>query len=197
MNKSELKQAFLAMMYGDAYLDVNINSGKARFDIYHNAKNEDYLIWKSEIISIIADNNIKDKIDKRKLVNGNVRVGKRLQSSFSRYFYNLSVTPEKFKIKQLVKPLALSILWQDDGTISWHGKNFSTAVLCTDSWREDFIINFREEFNKYYGWCPTIMHASCRGSKYTRLRFKKKEMEKLSDIIKSYIVPSMKYKIIS
>lgn len=200
MNKSEMKQTALAIMCGDAYVDTNLNSGKSRLDIYHSNTQKEYLeqkaVWLNSINDV--DCRIVEKIDKRPLVGGNHRVGWRLQTNFSRYFYNLSVAPDKYKLKQLVKPKALAILWQDDGTISWSSKgHYSTAVLCTDSWSDEFIKGFNREFNNEYGWCPSLMYTVCRGKPYTRLRFVKNEMTKLSDIIKNYVSPCMKYKIIS
>lgn len=198
MNKSEIKQACIAMMYGDAYTDTNFNSGRSRLDLYHSEKQRDYLEWKNLILSNVVETYLSEKIDQRPLKNNNTRKGWRLHTRFCRYLFSLKQAPTKFLVKQLVKPLALSILWQDDGTICWDKKGgYSTAYLYTDSWDREELKIFLKEFNNQYGWCPVIMDYKCRGKTYPRLRFKKNEMEKLSGIIKSYIQPSMMYKIIS
>lgn len=199
MNKSEMKQIVLAIMHGDAFVDVNTNSGKARLDIYHCEEQKDYLLQKEFWLAQIngLQTHVSEKTDKRLLKSGNVRLGFRLQSSFSRYMYNLHVSPDKYKVKQLVKPQALAILWQDDGTICWDSDgNYSTAYLCTDSWERTFLNQFLIAFNNKYGWQPILMDYKCRGKTYPRLRFRKGEMIKLSNIIKSYVAPSMLYKII-
>ena len=198
MNKSEMKQVCIAMMYGDAYLDTNQSSGKSRFDIYHSDDQKDYITYKKSLLDLVVESSISEKIDNRFLKFGKQRKGWRLQTRFCRYLFSLKQAPTKFLVKQLVKPLALAILWQDDGTICWDKqRNYSTAYLCTDSWDEEFLKNFCREFNNLYGWCPVIMNYKCRGKNYLRLRFRKNEMVKLSNIIKSYVQPSMMYKIIS
>jgi len=197
--KSELKQAALAMMWGDGYLEVNKNSGKARLQIYHSLKQEKYLRYKGRILEDITGTKVSYyyKEDKRKLVGGGTREGLVLQTNYTRYFYNLSVSPTVFQLKQLVKPLALSILWQDDGAVSWCKKGyFSTAKLCTDSWDREDLINFQKRWNNMYGWQPALRDQKCRGKSYNRLVFRKKEVEKLSEIIKSYVSSDLEYKLI-
>lgn len=199
MNKSEMKQISLAMMYGDSFVDVNFNSGKARLDTYHSDKQVSYILQKQNWLNNINDVStvLTEKIDTRLLKSGETRKGWRLQTTFSRYLFSLFVTPDKFKIKQLVKPAALSVLWMDNGTICWDNKNYySTAYLCTDRWDWEFVKNFLKVFNNEYGWRPTLMHYKCRDKIYPRLRFRKTEMEKLSGIIKSYVLPDLEYKIL-
>jgi len=45
---SEIKRQMLAMMWGDAFVDCNHNSGKARLDIYHHETQLDLLIQKKK-----------------------------------------------------------------------------------------------------------------------------------------------------
>lgn len=200
ITSSEHKQAILAMMHGDAYVDVNSNSGKVRLDIYHCAEQYDYLLWKREILESVkgVTCSISEKIDNRRLKSGGTRKGYRLQTNFSRYLYNLHVSPMKFQIKQLVKPLALAVLWQDDGTLVYCSKGYySTANLCTDAWDKGNLQQFREYFNRQYGWTMRNQDYACRGKTYPRLRMRKAEMEKFSSIVEDLICKCLKYKIIS
>lgn len=196
---THLKQSVLAMMHGDGYVDVNYNSGKARLDIYHCDEQKDYLLWKAFMLKQIkgVKCTVTEKIDARPLKRGGTRVGWRLQTNFSRYFFNLHQTPTKFKLKQLVKPLALVVLWQDDGTlmIDKYG-HYSSATLCTDSWEEGFLKGFIKYFNIEYGWVPELMNYTCRGKQYPRLRMRKKEMLKFSELVKSQTQDSMQYKLL-
>lgn len=204
---SALKQSILAMMWGDAYVDVNHNSGKARLDIYHCENQLELLQHKKVILERISGIrcSIVEKIDNRPLVDGSTRKGYRLQTNFSRYLYNLSVLPGKFVSRSLVYPKALAILWQDDGTVSWHRSTsvdgtdkeyFSSAVLCTDSWPAEFTAAFRSNFNRMYGWTPNVLIAPYKDTTCERLRFTRGNAEKLSAIIEPYVVPVMKYKLV-
>lgn len=199
MKSCEIKCQVIAMMHGDCYTDVNHNSGKARLDIYHNEKNLDLLLKKKAILERITGVvvTVTEKIDKRPLLDGSVRKGYRLQTNFSRYFYKLKTAPFKYLAKQMVKPEALAIMWQDDGTVCWKEGYFSTATLATNDWDGWKVDELRKEWNKQYGWCPTKMDYKCRGKTYLRLRFIKEQAEKLSDIIRNYVVESMKYKLIT
>lgn len=200
MKSCEIKCQTIAIMYGDCYVDVNENSGKARLDIYHSEKNLDLLLKKKEILEKINGVSVRitEKIDKRPLKNGSVRKGYRLQTNFSRYFYKLQVAPFKYIAKQLVKPEALALMWQDDGTLCIDRDGyFSTATLATDDWSIQKLEELRKAWNNAYGWCPAKMDYKCRDKMYLRLRLIKNEMEKLSDIIRNYIVKSMQYKIIT
>lgn len=187
-------------MNGDCFVEMNENSGKARLDIYHTEKNLDLLLKKKEILEHINGVSVRitEKVDTRLLKNGSVRKGYRLRTNFSRYFYKLQVAPFKYIAKQLVKPEALALMWQDDGTLCIKKEGyFSTATLATDDWTTNRVEELRKAWNNAYGWCPVKMDYKCRDKMYLRLRLVKNEMEKLSDIIRNYIVESMQYKIIT
>jgi len=98
----------------------------------------------------------------------------------------------------LVKPSALALLWASDGTLCTRPNGtFSTAVLCTDSWEQWQVEEFRKQWNTTYGWCPTITNYACRGKTYPRLRLTKSQAESLTNIILEHTVPSMQYKLFS
>ena len=200
ISATELKQYILAMMRGDGFTDMNHSSGKARLDIYHCEAQREYLEWKAFVLSQVTGITcrITQKIDKRPLKGGGTRKGWRLQTNFSRYLFNLKQTPDKYKFKQLVKPCALAVLWQDDGTliIRKRDSSYSSAVLCSDAWPREHISMFSRYFNDAYGWCMLPMEASCRGTVYPRLRMRKKQMEKFSEIVKSYTHKCMMYKLL-
>jgi hypothetical protein len=198
MKSTELKQIILAMMYGDAYTDINYNSGKARLDIYHCAKQYEYLLWKQQVLQCVTGLNVRvvEKVDNRSLVNGNTRKGYCLQTSYSRYLFNLHQTPNKFKIKQLVKPLALAVLWQDDGSLMLRqgatDMIYSSAVLSTDSWDQYTLATFTKYFNTRFGWCMILMNTNNHGG----LRMRKDMMVSFSNIIRPYVQPCMLYKLL-
>lgn len=198
ISSSEIKQQVLAIMYGDCFVDQNQNSGKARLDIYHTEKNLDLLLKKKEILESVTGVNVKitEKLDSRPLKNGEIRKGYRLQTNFTSYFYKLFNSPFKYVSKQLVKPLALSILWQDDGTVCWSKKGyFSTATLATDDWEGWKVKELIKAWNNQYGWSPVAMDYKCRDKMYIRLRLIKAQYEQLSNVLSEHCVPSMQYKI--
>lgn len=200
MKSCEIKSQTIAIMFGDCHVDVNENSGKARLDIYHSEKNLDLLEKKKEVLEKIngVTTRITEKIDSRPLKRGGTRKGYRLQTNFSRYFFKLWTAPFKYIAKQLVKPEALAILWQDDGTICWKKEGrFSTATLATDDWEEWKVQELRKAWNNSFGWSPVKMDYKCRGKNYIRLRLVKEQAEKLSNVIRNHVVESMKYKIIT
>jgi len=200
---SKIKSQALAIMWGDAFVDCNHNSGKARLDIYHSKTQLDLLLQKQEILESITGVTcvIKEKNDNRPLLNGKTREGYRLQTNFTRYIYKLEQAPFKYVAKRLVTPEALALLWASDGTLCIRQSgnyigSFASAVLCTDSWEIWQVEEFKKQWNKQYGWCPTLTNYACRGKNYPRLRLIKSQAELLSDTIIEHTVESMKYKLL-
>lgn len=199
MLSSEIKSQVLAMMYGDVFVDVNENSGKARLDIYHSEPQLELLMMKKQVLESITGitTHLSEKNDPRILKNGKTRKGYRLQTNFSRYFYKLKKAPFKYVARQLVKPKALAILWSDDGTLCIHNKRyFSSALLCTDSFEIWQVEELRKSWNDAYGWCPVLVEYACRGKTYPRLRLVKAHAEALADIVTEHTVEALKYKLL-
>lgn len=200
LSSSQIKSCFHAIMLADCYTEVNSNSGKARLDIYHRKTNEDYMAMKLEIMMNIKslDFNVKEKIDKRPLKSGAVREGFRCITTFSGYLYKLHNIPFKTKVKAIINnPIALAILWQDDGTCYVNDKGeYKYANLCVESWSEEQCKIFIRLWNDKFGWVPKIALYQSRNKTYHRLSIMKYEMQKFSDHIRNYVVGSMKYKIL-
>ena len=198
MTSSENKQVVLAMMFGDTYVDCNYRSGKARLDIYHCSDQYEYIMWKCGVLNSI--NGIRarvvEKVDNRPLKSGGVRRGYRLQTNFSRYFFKLYTSPTKFQVKQLVKPMALAVLWQDDGSLMMkhNRREYCSAQLCTDRWDLAILRDFMHQFNRAYGWTFEPMQYTMS---YIRLRMRKKEMIKFTDIVWPFTTDCMKYKLVT
>lgn len=213
LTASEQKACVTAMMLGDAYVDCNDISGKARLDIYHKYDDLELLKWKKEILEDITgiSANITEKIDNRLLKSGKTRQGYRLLTNFSTYLFKLYKSPFKYKAKRAINPIGLAILWMDDGTLVMRAERygrdraikdpedrsqFSTANLCTDSWSFEECQYFINIWNKSFGWSPILQDYTCRGKTYPRLRFREDMMEKLSLIIQDYTCNCMQYKLL-
>jgi hypothetical protein len=200
MLSSKIKSKVLAIMYGDSFVDVNTNSGKARLDIYHSVEQFDHLMLKKGILDNITGvvTRVVEKNDSRILLSGKTREGFRLQTNFTNYFFKLKHAPFKYVAKQIVKPEALAILWADDGTLCIDRKNgnYSAAYLCTDSMEVWQVEEIRKAWNNLYGWTPALMDYKCRNKTYPRLRLIKTQAEKLSEIVWEHTTPSLRYKLL-
>jgi hypothetical protein len=200
LSSSEIKSCFYAIMLADSFTEVNTNSGKARLDIYHSSKNEDYMKMKTQIFMNIKtlEFSVKEKIDSRPLKNGGVRQGFRCITKFSNYIYTLHNVPFKVKVKGIINnPLALAILWQDDGTcyVNQDGV-YKYANICVESWTIEQCKIFIQAWNDKFGWSPKLAFYQSRNKTYHRLSIMKSEMQQFSDHIREYVVDSMQYKIL-
>ena len=204
---SELKSAITAMMLGDAYVEYNPMSGKARLDIYHKESNLDYLLWKKELLEQVTGIkcSITEKQDKRKLLNGSTRVGYRLLTNFSSYLASLHTAAFKMKAKRCTAPLGLAVLWQDNGTL-YQAKNggrgnvvFKFANLCTERLSDKENAEIIKAWNRAYGWSPR--YAEYRRNQndetvYHRLALTKEKAILLTKILDGLLVESMRYKLL-
>lgn len=184
------------MTLGDGNITLPKNGTNAYFQVYHRDSSEDYIRLKESLLSTVTS----------------VTVSRYYHSRAEDYFWQLRtqchpmftklrtrVYLDKRKVIQphavkLLTPLALAILYQDDGrynsggaTVSINKPTFSEAELgmlvkgIVDKW--GLIFRVRRSCVLKDG---TIGHE---------LGLRRKDMLGFFDLIEPYVVPSMLYKI--
>ena len=111
-------------------------------------------------------------------------------NSADEIFYNKSGT--KIVTKELlekINPRSLAIWLCDDGSYCQAQKYI---ILCTNSYSLEEHKLMKKYFKDFLSLDPTI---GFRDKKYYYLRFKVEDTKKLVEIVKPFIIPSMKYKI--
>ena len=196
-DKEDIKKVVIACMMADSYTEVNNNSGKARLDIYHSDKQLEYIKVKKILLEKLDDVkcNLYEKKDNRILVSGGTRIGYRLQTTYSNFFYMLHMMPEDKILENIINPISLAVLWMDDGALSYKSSYFSYAVLCSESWPIDFTKKFSGLLNNNYDIKCELMNVNLSSGIGQRVRFIKNEFDKFKNIIADYIIHELDYKI--
>jgi len=207
LNRNEIKSAVIGMIIGDGCLSKHTGRkgnkvGNAYYQMTHCAKQYEYLMWKKEILDKIAKCNIWE--------NNNIRDGKeykgfRLYSRtnpvytklYNRFYQYKEKSLDEYLVK-MITPIALAIIYMDDGTISKIYKKHNISKesfflrLCNFDYANLFLLKKSLKIKFDLDW-NILKHDK----KYYQLRLLNRDNEKFVSIIKPYVelVPTMLYKL--
>jgi recombination protein RecA len=206
----ELKSALIGMVIGDGCLSKRHKNGNANMQM--NSHDLCYLLWKEKIINNLVRTTIhpipyKSNLDSKKYTMyhlGSHRHPK-LTGLYKRFYHENHKCLDEHLVK-MIDPLALAIMYMDDGTFGKAGPTSTSAgatsesfYLCTQSF--DFANNLllKKSLRINFGleWNPGRVGKSKKGTVLYRLRLRNKDNNKFMKLIKPYVdtVPSMKYKL--
>ena len=188
------KDVLIGMILGDAYLQ---KTGKqnARLRLEHGIGQEDYLLWKVNFLKNYFQSKIQF-LERANSIWKRTYKYVRIQSTSSpefgklqRLFYKDSkkVIPET--IKNLFKnPISLAIWFMDDGYFYQRDKMSYIYIPNFDKESMGYLLNaLKSNFN--------LLPIPKQKKKGFVLIFNVSETQKLVNIIKKFIIPSMRYKI--
>jgi len=181
-------------LLGDGRLECRSKKSNARLRVHHGIKQKNLIFWKYKIFKELVS------CPPRKIICG--RDIERDKEHYSWYFHTVTMSKlgsfynrfYKNKIKKLPKqifeivtPLSLAVWIMDDGcfdrnSIILNTQNFSLS--------ENKIL--KEMFDKKFGFCSSIN----KDRNKWRLRFRKADFKKVRKLVKPYVIPSMRYKIV-
>ena len=189
----EQKSVIVGSILGDGTLRVGEGAINVNLKIEHGLAQQEYVLWKYQILKNWVFT--EPKISYRYRDNGEKyakslwfrTVRHPLLTDFYKRFYKDGKKIIPKDINREVNPLVLAIWIMDDGCLSQNIIDISTYSF-TEAEINLLIKLFSEKFNlitNYY-------HDRDKGC---RIYFKLSETKKLVEIIKPYIIDSMKYKI--
>ncbi len=207
LNRNEIKSAIIGMVIGDGSLTKRCQNGNAYFQMSHCARQLEYMNWKINIIHMITGGSTQET---QKTLNGKLFRGYHFSSQrhptftklYSRFYHNGVKVLDEYIVK-MITPLALAIIYMDDGTFAKHhliGSNGKDSFfLCMQSFdyanqmllRKSLKINFGLE------WNINKANKTNYGTYNYRMRLSSRFNDKFIDIIKPYVldVPCMHYKL--
>lgn len=219
MNKRELRKLLCSMLLGDGCLSpINRKSvgNTSRFTIRHSANQEDYALWKAELINSIF---IKKNLPRRCTYVRGRYLDKRTEKYYSTiavnlnwsdYFRHLRKRTHKFingkdlknvsyLLSQIDSGLHLAI-WMGDDATEYRPKHKKVPgefykpkiMLATDSFTEGQNNLIKKWFEAKYKISPTVY----KHGNYYRLYFPVTETEKLFKLIHPHLenISSMRQK---
>ena len=179
------KSLLLGTVLGDGYIRKFPGRKDALLEINHSFKQKEYVDWKYKILENVSASQPKSR-------NGNKgRIAYRFYtkqlpeiSELMNMFYlnGKKIIPDKINLD----PISLAVWYMDDG---------SQCRDC-DMYLNTQQFDLKDQIKLIERLKELGLEARINKDKnYYRLRFIKSSIPKLKELIKSYIVPSMSYKI--
>jgi len=205
LNREELRSAVIGMVLGDGCITKRWKNGEAYFQMSHCEKQYEYLVWKQDILNKITSSKIypNDKKMNCKIYKGfhlNTNRHPFFTKLYHRFYHNKIKVVDEYLVKK-VNELALAIWFMDDGTSGIdknRGPNEKRSYyLCTDNfdYANQLLLKKSLKIRFDLDWNIVKCGKSKDGTYNYRLRLTNRHNEKLIEIIKPYIPPSMQYKI--
>jgi recombination protein RecA len=196
------KEVINGTILGDGRIEcrskgIRIFPKTARLRIHQGESQKDYLYWKYQILDSVVSQQ-----PKRIICGRNYQKDKKDKNYYSWYFY--TVTTEFFgelyqqfysngckivpkNILDILTPLSLAVWYMDDGCFSQ-----GTAILNTQNFSFDEQKILQKSLEEKFNLKATIN----KDRNKWRLRIKKQDFLRFRSLVKDYIIPSMKYKIV-
>lgn len=170
-------------LLGDASIRKKYKSATYEFSVTHGSKQTKYLQWKHRQLHELKPQKIGSNGDRYNSQRFSISHHPLIQSLHNEYYQ-----PHKKITEELLyhlDPLAIAIWFMDDGSAFSHGYSLAT---CSFSLQENYLIKeyFKEKYNT---------ESKVTNYNYPRIVFQKEASDFFKEIISSYILPSMKYKL--
>ncbi len=204
LNRNEVKSAIIGMVMGDASIGKRHKNGNAGIQMTHCERQFCYMIWKKSILDNITRSTINFT---KRVLNGKTFYGYHLgsyrhpvfTSLYKRFYYGKIKVVDEYLVK-MITPLALAILFMDDGTVGSCGNRDDSYFLCIQNFdyanqlliKKSLKINFGLDWN--INKCGL---TKSRDRMLYRLRLANRHNQQFVDIVKPYLeqVPCMLYKL--
>lgn len=185
------KQILVGHLLGDGHVYAEGN-GDNKVSISHCKAQEQYFHWKITMFDPFV-NTFRENIDK----DGNIQLNATTivhkdVNFFRKIFYNeqrIKVLPDNLDI--FLTPLALAVWIQDDGSLN-SGVNMRISSM---NFTEQENYKLQDYLKRCFDLRSKVMGYKYKGVQYWMLTLNKENTQKLSDIIRPYVVDCMKYKL--
>lgn len=187
----ERRAILLGMIIGDGCISSYKNKGY-KLVIRHGKQQEDYLLFKKELIESIFYN--------RALTITHVQNGLQIQKSskifriYKKWFYTNNIK-DFTKILKYLNLQSVALWYMDDGSLSAkkhrgkiHAYELTLNTYITKEQNQAIIDWFKLKYD--------INFSQTKGKGKYRLRMGTQEARRFCALIEKYVIPSMKYKLI-
>ncbi len=188
------RKVIVGCLLGDGRLECRSKEGSARLRIHHGWKQKDLVFWKYKVLKNLISCPPRKIVCWKNPKNDenyyswyfHTRTFPEFKDLYKRFYSNgRKILPKD--ISGLLTPISFAVWIMDDGCY-----DEGTIILNTQSFslRENKILQkiFKKKFN-------LILKINKDRDKW-RLRFLRYDFPKLRNLINSYIIPSIRYKIV-
>lgn len=206
LRSSELDGAIFGTLLGDASLNKTSLGGNYNLTFSHSPKQKEYLEFKKNIFSQLSDVEFKykeiayfnrqiQKVYKTCYYYTNYR---KYFTKLAKIFYNENrVKIVTKRILEKLTPFGIALWWMDDGSYVVNEKYYiRKGVLATCSFTEEenkLILDYFKNTWKIEGKLTYSTNSSKK--KYYTITFCGENLNKLVQLIDTFVIPSMQYKV--
>lgn len=203
LTRNELKSAIIGMVIGDGCLSKHNSRkgykiGNAYLQMTHCEAQYEYMLWKKSILDKVSKCTIwkNDKVTPEKTY-GTYRLYSRANPMYTKLYDRFYLYGKKSVDEYLVKmitPLALAIMYMDDGCLGDREKKTNDFYLCLDCFDYANLFLIKKSLKIKFDLDWNINKTSYR---FYQLRLLSHHNQKFVDIVYPYIkqVPCMMYKL--
>lgn len=180
----EQKSLIVGCILGDGHLRKLEGRKDAFLEINHSLKAKEYIDWKYQILKEICQSSPKKrKIDEKRIgYRFFTREHPQLTKLWLRFYRGKKkVVPKDLQLNGLI----LAVWLMDDGSFSKGNLYLNTQKFSFKDQRR--LLHFLRKIG--------IKARMNKDKKYYRIRIKKESLERLKNLVKPYILPSMAYKL--
>lgn len=179
------RSVIIGTLLGDGYLRTVPGRQNAFLEVNHALSQREYVEWKHDVLKNVSAGppKVRKGNGHRQAIRFHTRQSRELSELAERFYVNrIKIIPVDLKLDAL----SLAVWFMDDG--SWCRE--SDVYLNTqqfDAESQRVLIEILKDFG---------LEATLNKDKeYKRIRFLKRSVPKLVDLIEPYIIQSMRYKI--
>lgn len=187
------KELIVGSLLGDGSLVLSSRRVIPYFRVSHCLAQAEYLKWKHQILSGIS-RPIYKNVDKRgnSIMYNMYTLSHPDLIDLYNLFYQNRKKEIKYEILNYMTNLSLAVWFMDDGTkINNSSYRFSTEGFTLE---ENLIL--KDILKNKFKLDSKVCNYSRKNKKYHYLYLDKKSSEKMNELIKEYILETMKYKLI-
>jgi len=203
LNRDEIRSAIIGMVIGDASLSKRWKTGNAHLQMTHSEKQYEYMLWKKTILDKITGSSIcpTTRELKGKIYKGyhlGTHVHPMFTKLYKRFYHETHKCVDEYLVKKIT-PLALAIMYMDDGTFGNGGRKSDSFFLCTQSfdYANQLLLKKSMKIKYDLDWNLNKTAKSVKGTYNYRLRLANKCNQRFLEIIRPYVelVPCMVQKL--
>ncbi|OGN10127.1 MAG: hypothetical protein A3C64_00455 [Candidatus Yanofskybacteria bacterium RIFCSPHIGHO2_02_FULL_41_12] len=191
------KEVLIGLLLGDGHLETQNNGKTYRLKIEHTYWQKEYTDW---LYQIFKDWVLTAPQEKEQAVN-DVLYKKYWFSTVSHgafRFYAQQFYQNKHKIlpkliHKWLSPLAITVWFMDDGSLK--SNRHRALIFNTQSFSKTEVLRLSKIMEDKFGIAMALRKQSRKTEELYQLITIKDGAEKLAELIKPYILPSMKYKL--
>lgn len=191
------KEVLIGLLLGDGHLETQNRGRTYRLKIEHTYWQKEYTDW---LYQVFKDWVFTSPQEKEQLVNG-ILYKKYWFSTLSHgafRFYAQQFYANKHKIlpkliHKWLSPIAMAIWFMDDGSLK--SNRHRALIFNTQSFSKPEVLRLSKIMENKFGISAVLRKQSRKIEELYQLVTVKDGAEKLAEIIKPYVLPSMRYKL--